>query len=132
MDARAAFQAVIDRYLLAYDRHDAAACAAVYAVDGQILSPFGPPVIGTAAIRAVHEEWFDEGETGKTMTIAEARAEGGTGFCLVAYAADVPDGAGGTTESRGLSLNTMTRRDGGDWVIRHTSITELDADDTGS
>lgn len=129
MDARSEFQRVIDQYLAAYEAHDSAGCAALYGEDAIILSPFGPPAIGREAIRAAHRAWFDEDETGKTMTVLRASIEGDTGHCLVAYAADVP-GDAGPQRAHGASLNTLSRVDGR-WRLTHTSLNELENDIAG-
>jgi uncharacterized protein (TIGR02246 family) len=129
MSAKDQFQQVMDRYLDRYAAHDAVGCAALYTKDGIILSPYGPPAIGSAAIRDEHAAWFLEGETNKTMTVLDAALDGATGFCLVAYSADIA-GQDGTTRVHGASVNTMTKDTAGTWLIRQTSLNELDQDIT--
>ena len=124
MDPLSTFQAVIDRDLAAYEAEDAEGCAALYAEDGELVSPFGPPVRGRVAIAAAHRDWFSEGETNKTMTVVRAGIDGALGYCLVRYAAEVPVAAGGRSQSRGLSLNVMERRSDGHWTIKLTSLNE--------
>ncbi|WP_306044956.1 SgcJ/EcaC family oxidoreductase [Nioella sp. MMSF_3534] len=131
MSARALLQEVLDSYLQAYTAHDAAGCAAAYTRDGQIFSPYGPPVTGTAAIVATHEAWFSEGETDKKMTILEARVDGDIAFCSLIYSAHVPVEGGNTERVFGSSLNTFLRQPDGHWKIRHTSLNELEDDQTG-
>ena len=124
MDARNIFQGLIDRYLANYAAHDAAGCAALYAPDGKVFSPFGPPAMGRDQIAATHLDWFKAGEADKTMTVTHAAIAGDLGYCLVAFEAGVP-GAGGTTERyRGTSLNVMERRSDGVWTIKLTSLNE--------
>lgn len=131
MTARALLQQVFDDYLVAYAAHDPAACAAAYTRDGQIFSPYGPPVTGTAAITATHVAWFAEGETDKKMTILEARADGDVAFCSAIYSAEIPTEDGGAMRVFGSSLNTFLRQPDGRWKIRHTSLNELEDDQTG-
>lgn len=131
MEFQDAFRAVIDRYLAGYENHDAQACASQYTPGGKIFSPWGDPVTGTKAIKALHEEWFSEGETDKVMTIFDAHADGNTGYFLVRYSANVPDKTGGSERVFGSSLNTLARQPGGQWKIQHTSINELDNEETG-
>ena len=129
MSAKDQFQHVMDRYLDRYAAHDASGCAACYMDDGIILSPYGPPVIGRAAIRDEHAAWFLEDESNKTMTVLDAALDGATGFCLVAYSADIA-GQDGATRVHGASVNTMTKDTAGNWLIRQTSLNELDHDIT--
>jgi len=131
MNARDEFQALIDRYLAGYERHDAQACAALYASDGKVLSPWGAPVTGSDAIKALHEDWFLEGESDKVMTVIDARADGNAGYCLVGYSANVPTDSGGLQRIFGSSLNTFVRQPGGQWKIHHTSINELENEEAG-
>ena len=128
------FQAVIDRYLAAYAAHDAAGCAAVYAPDAEVHSPFGQAAIGTAVIAAIHRDWFEDGETNKTMRVIRAGIDGNLGYCLVHFEADVPgDGGGqggGMDRFRGSSLNVMQRGADGIWTITLTSLNERQEQDT--
>jgi len=122
--AVATFQAVIDRYLAAYAGYDAAGCAALYGADGEIHSPFARPAKGQSEIEATHGNWFEDGETNKTMRVTHAGIDGDLGYCCVEYEADVPGADGGTDRFRGTSLNVMERRTGGDWTIKLTSLNE--------
>jgi len=122
---------VIARYLAAYEAHDAEGCAAVYAGNGLVLSPWGPPVRGPKAIAKAHLAWFKEGETGKRMTIDDLMVDGDTGFCLLRYSADVPEKSGAVSKVFGASLNTLQRQPDNSWKIRHTSLNELEDGETG-
>ena len=125
MDAVATFQALIDRYLAAYEAHDAAGCAAFYAPDAEMHSPYGPAATGRAEIAATHRDWFEEGETNKVMQVTSAGIVGDLGYCLVRFEANMPAADGGTEQSRGISLNLMERRDDGVWTIALASLNEL-------
>lgn len=114
MDAVATFQPLIDRYLAAYEAHDAAGCAALYA----------------AEIEAEHRRWFEDGETDKTMAVTRAGIDGDLGYCLVHFEANVPGPKGGTDRFCGTSLNAMERRSDGVWTIKLTSLNELVEHDT--
>ena len=118
-------QRIWDAYVDDYMAHDAAACAAYYQPEGEIHSPFGPPVVGARAIRATHQDWFAEGETNKTITVLDARAEGTLAYCLSAYSADVPQTRGPAVTESGTSLNVLERQPGGGWKIRYTSLNAL-------
>ena len=124
MDPLSTFQAVIDRYLAAYEAEDAEGCAAFQAEDGEIVSPFGPPAQGRPEIAALHRDGFAEGVTDKVMTVIRAGIDGALGYYLVRYAAEVPGVAGIPEQSRGLTLNVMQRRSDGHWTIKPTSLNE--------
>lgn len=119
----------MNRYLERYAAHDSEGCADLYAETGVILSPYGPPAIGRAAIRDEHAAWFLEGETNKSMMVLDAALDGAAGFCLVAYSADVP-GDNGPMRVHGASVNTLTKDKDGDWLIQQTSLNELEHDMT--
>ena len=130
MDAVATFQAVIDRYLAACEAHNAAGCAAFYATDGEVHSPFGPPAKGPAEIAAEHRRWFEEGEIDKTMVVIRAGSGGEPGYCLVRFVADVSGPEGGMERFRGTSLIVMERRTDGVWTIKLTSLNEAEKQGT--
>ena len=131
MDDATAIRDLIAGYLAAYERHDAAGCGAVYSDDAIALSPWGPPLFGSAAITAAHVEWFKEGETNKVMTIDDLVVDGDSGICLLHYEADVPGDNGETCKAFGASLNAMQRQSEGVWKIRHTSLNEFTDRPTG-
>ncbi len=116
---------LIETYLANYQAEDAAGCAACYTQDGQILSPYGPPIIGRAAIAAAHGEWFLENEENKKMDVQFLRTERSIGFCLAVYEADVPGQDRGIEKQRGTSLITLERSNEG-WKIWHTSLNPLE------
>lgn len=120
-------QTVMDQYLAAYEAHDSVACADFYTENGVIISPFGPPCVGRPAIEAEHSAWFEDGETNKTLTVLQASISGSTGFCLVSYSADVPSDAG-VKRVYGASLNALEKDAAGTWLLRHTSLNELEHD----
>lgn len=128
MDDQAAIRDVIARYLAAYESRDAAGCAAVYASDSIMLSPWSPPLHGPAEIAAAHTEWFGEGETNKVMTTHRLTVDGDIGVCLIHYNADVPGHVGKVC---GASLNTLARQFDGSWKISLCSLNELEDDHTG-
>jgi uncharacterized protein (TIGR02246 family) len=129
MTAVVQFQSIMNSYLERYAAHDSKGCADLYTEDAVILSPYGPPAIGRTAIRDEHATWFLEGETNKSMTVLDAALDGATGFCLVAYSADI-SGEQGQTRIYGASLNTLKKDPDGKWLIHQTSLNELEHDMT--
>jgi ketosteroid isomerase-like protein len=122
LQARALFQPVFDRYFDACTSHDAGACAAEYTADGQVFSPCRAPATGSAAIRALHEDWFQMGDSKRDVSIMDAHVDGQVGFCSLVFSVDIdfPDGVTGTV--LGSSLNTLLKQPDGSWKIRHTSF----------
>ena len=117
--------AAISGYFEAYARHDAAGCAACYAPDAWITSPWGPPVTGQEAIEAVHEAWFEEGERDKTYDILDLRVGDTLAVCLLRYDATVPT-ENGEVAVAGVSLNGFSKSESGRWLWTHTSLNELE------
>lgn len=98
----------------AYRAADAAACASMWTENGAIYSPFGPPLMGRAAIEAAHREWTAGGAgEDKILQVVDVAADGGMAWCLVRYA---EPGESGT------SLNVLERQADGTWLIRLTSL----------
>lgn len=121
-------QELVARYLAAYAAQDAAGCAALYDEVGVILSPWAPPVHGPARIARTHETWFADGETNKTMEIADLVVSGDIAVCLLHFAADMPGG----DRVEGTSLNSLKRQADGGWKFLHTSLNMLGAaEETG-
>ena len=115
--------AVMESYNTAYRACDAGGCAAVYASEATIYSPFGPPLKGREAITAAHEIWFASGEKNKRIDILDCAACGDLGYCLIAYSASVTEDDGSVRQEAGTNLLAMVR-EGGSWRIRHSSMNE--------
>ena len=115
-------EALVDALLEASRRHDAKACASLFAEDAVLLSPYGPIARGREAIEATHRSWFAEGETNKRLDILETRLSGDTGYCMLAYAGDYVQPDGSVVTERGVSLNALARTERGDWIIRVSSL----------
>ena len=121
-----AIRAQMSVYLKAYEKYDAAGCAAIYAVEALVLTPWGPPAKGRSAIADTHREWFEEGETNKSLTIADLRVSGDHATCLMGFSADVPADGGGTEPSHGSSLSVLARNNDGIWLIQQQMLLGLD------
>ncbi|MBK0400364.1 nuclear transport factor 2 family protein [Limibaculum sp. M0105] len=112
---------LIEDYLSAYAAHDAHGCAAVYAPDGVIMTPFEPIVTGRPAIQSVHRDWFDDSEREKRIDIVEYHSDGFYAHCLLHWSVivDGPDGL--PTQEGGCSLNILECRQG-EWLITRTAL----------
>lgn len=108
------FQELLDAYVSSYRAKDAAACASVYAPDGKLFSPFGPPAIGRRAIEATHRDWVEDGAENKEIRVVDAGGSGDVAWCLAHFSE-------GSTGS-GTSLNILERQPDGAWLITHCSL----------
>ena len=116
MDFKTTFQKLLDSYVASYRSADAVGCASVFAVEGELYSPYGPPVIGRAAIEATHQVWVSDGAENKEMIVKDAGGQGDIGWCLAHYS----EGSTG----RGTALNVLERQPDGKWLITHCSLNE--------
>ena len=110
-------EALWGAYAEAYNSGDAEGCAAVFAEDGEIHSPYGPPIRGRSGIAAAHAEWFEEGEENKSLTVLRTETSGSLAMCLARYSAEVPQAGGAPETVGGVSLNTLRRQPDGTYLI---------------
>ena len=114
-------KSLVARYLAAYNAHDARGCAAVFAPDGVILTPFEPIVTGRAAIQTAHVEWFDEAERDKRFDIIEWHSDGLYAYCLLHWSVIVDGPDGMPAQEGGTSLNILEARQG-EWLITRSAL----------
>jgi ketosteroid isomerase-like protein len=101
----------------AYRVGDAQGCAAFFTQDAILLSPYAVPTTGQDAIADLHRVWVGDGGNSKTLEVVDCGHSGDLGWCLVAYH------EGGVTGS-GKSLNIVTRRSDGEWLISHCVLSD--------
>jgi ketosteroid isomerase-like protein len=123
MSIETEMQAVIDRYVDAYIRHDLAAIGAIYSDAASIYSPYGPAALGNAAVVETHKDWFSANEQNKRLSMLRAEAVGDLAYCVMQYAGDFPDEAGNLVTESGVSMNVLKRHADGLWQIHITSLT---------
>ena len=75
-DLRSTIAAADTRWSAAFARGDAAAVAAIYTADGQILAAGAEPVQGTAALTKFMQGVLDEGVGSITLTTLEVVGQG--------------------------------------------------------
>ena len=72
MSIRDDLQKLFDLYAAAYQAGDATACATMFALNGELYSPYAPPARGRAAIEALHQVWTQEGGSSKHVIVIDA------------------------------------------------------------
>lgn len=112
-------QSLLDAYARAYQEGDAAACAKLYAPDGELHSPYAPPARGRSEIEELHKAWTEHVSGEKTLAIVEAGASGDLAWCLATYSE-------GHATGNGTSLNVLERQADGSWLIRMSSLNSTD------
>jgi ketosteroid isomerase-like protein len=119
MSIRDDLQNLLNIYVAAYQAGDAAACAAVFAPNGELHSPYAPPARGRAAIAALHEVWTEAGGDGKQLTVIDDGGSGDLAWCLASFSE-------GQVTGSGTSLNIFERHADGKWLVRISSLNSND------
>lgn len=119
MSIRDDLQKLFDIYCAAYQVGDAATCASIFALDGELYSPYAPPARGRAAIEALHGVWTQEVGGGKQLIVIDAGRSGDLAWCLATFSE-------GQVTGDGTSLNILERHAGGDWLVRVCSLNSSD------
>jgi ketosteroid isomerase-like protein len=112
-------QALLETYLEAYRKKDAAGCVACYASNAVVYSSYGPPVQGRAAIENLHRDWVSEGGGDKTLDILRAGTDRDSSWCVARFSEPDPP-------SEGFSLNVFERDENGTWLITVSSLSEYE------
>ena len=106
-----AIRDVVSRYETASNEGDAAALAALYAVDALLLPPDGGMVSGRDAIL---EFWQDGIEPGISFEVVGSRAAGGSGYVVGRFLVEATESA--PADSGKYVLCLQRQRDGG-WLV---------------
>jgi ketosteroid isomerase-like protein len=112
-------QALLQTYLEAYRKKDAAGCAACYASNAVVYSSYASPVQGRAAIEDLHRDWVSEGGGDKTLDILRAGTDRDSSWCVARFSEPDPP-------SEGFSLNVFERDKNGTWLITVSSLSEYE------
>lgn len=110
-------QELLDTYAAAYRAADAAGCAAMFAPECELHSPFAPPARGRSEVEALHRVWTVEGGADKTLAVVGAGGSGDLAWCVAAFSE-------GPATGSGTSLNVFERQPDGRWLIRICSLNE--------
>ena len=66
---------LLQNYLEAYHKKDAAGCAACFASNAVLYSSYAAPLKGRDAIEEGHRDWVSEGGCDKTLDIMRAGSD---------------------------------------------------------
>ena len=110
----------------AFNQGDTATLIGLYAEDALLLSPGIPEVRGREAIMAGFQELLDAGWKNIALNTVETGSEGGLGYHVGKFAADVPADDGTSKRETGKYTDIYKRRDDGSWQI-HVTMFNSDA-----
>lgn len=110
-------RALLQKYLEAYRKKDPGGCAACFASNAVLYSPYAAPVEGRDAIYNVHRDWVSEGGADKTLDIIRAGSDRASSWCVARFSEGDPP-------VEGFSLNVFERDENGAWVIAVSSLSE--------
>jgi ketosteroid isomerase-like protein len=110
---------LLERYLEAYRKKDAAGCAACFASNAVLYSSYAAPVEGRDAIEVVHRDWVSEGGADKTLDIVCAGSDRESSWCVARFSEGDPP-------NEGFSLNVFERDENGAWLISVSSLSEYE------
>ncbi len=114
MSIREDREAMNARYVEAFNRGDAAACADLYAEDAAFLLSGSHPLRGRQAIQALHQRFIEAGVKMISLDTLDVEAHGDLAYAIVAYA---------TEEESGKALLVMKRQPDGSWKTQIESVT---------
>jgi uncharacterized protein (TIGR02246 family) len=92
----------------------------MYAEDALLLSPGSPEVRGREAIMAGFQELMDAGWNNIALSTVEISSDGGLGYHVGKFAADVPADDGSSKRETGKYTDIYKRREDGSWQIHVT------------
>jgi len=112
-------RALLQTYLEAYRKKDAAGCAVCFAPNAVLYSSYSAPVEGGNAIENVHRDWLSEGGGDKTLDIVRAGSDIESSWCVARFSEGDPP-------EEGFSLNVFERDKNGTWLIAVSSLSEYE------
>ncbi|HLA15425.1 MAG TPA: nuclear transport factor 2 family protein [Candidatus Limnocylindrales bacterium] len=115
-------EAVMERWLEAIERDDAAACAALCTEEAIFLSSDAPTARGRDGIEAIAQAWIDAGERNDRRTTLASGHSGDLGWLARSYAVDFDDDDGGVMTETGRYVIVFRRAPEGAWMIEALSI----------
>jgi ketosteroid isomerase-like protein len=122
MPIRDEMQVLMDRWTKGFVEGDIETCVDVYTKDAAVYSPYSEPKCGSDGIRDLFDQWHQQGETNKRVTVEDAAGDGSVAYCLVSYSGDYPQDDGSYVTESGISLNIAEKQPDGSWKLRISSM----------
>jgi ketosteroid isomerase-like protein len=109
-------QILMNAMAISYSEGDAAACASMFTMDGELISPYAPTARGRAEIEELHRVWT-KGVGNKKLIVINAGGSGDFAWCLANFFED-------KVTAEGSSLCVFERQHDKTWLIRMCSLNE--------
>ena len=113
------------RFAETFNRGDINALMGVHAEDFLLLPPNSPAERGAEAATSSFQGLMDAGWKNISFSTVEFGSDGGLGYHVGQYSADVPTEDGGTTKEKGKYIDIYKRLPDGSWKI-HVTIFNSD------
>ncbi len=131
MTTRREIETVFKRWIDAYIRGDAAACAALFTEDGSLLPDGEPAARGRPAVEALHRAWIKGGgEMNKRAESVVVESSGDLAYQVATYAGDYRRDDGSIVTDRGKGVSIYERQSDGSWKLK-VAILNSDAPQSG-
>ncbi len=108
------------RFAETFNRGDINALMGVHAEDFLLLPPNSPAERGGEAATSSFQGLMDAGWKNISFSTVEFGSDGGLGYHVGQYSADVPTEDGGTTKEKGKYIDIYKRLPDGSWKIHVT------------
>jgi ketosteroid isomerase-like protein len=111
-------QKFMNEMAMYYSAGDAAACARMFTLNGELFSPYSPTAHCRDEIEELHRVWTD-GVSNKKLTVVDAGGSGDLAWCLAIFSE-------GEVTVEGTSFCVFERQPDGSWLIRICSLNGVD------
>jgi uncharacterized protein (TIGR02246 family) len=107
-----------DAFLAAYERGDAAACAAFYTEDATVLPGDRPVAIGRAEIEALFAGIFKQGAKKLSLIPGEVSCDGDLAYEIGTAILEIPQSDGSLLFDERRYLTVLKRQSDGSWRMQ--------------
>jgi uncharacterized protein (TIGR02246 family) len=115
-DPRPAIERVVQEFMDAFERGDAAAVASLYVGDAKLMPPNQPRLEGAEAIRSFWQGAMDAGVREARIEIEDVEAQGEVAIEVGKYTLTIEQSNGERVSDRGKYVAIWKRR-GGEWRL---------------
>ena len=115
-------QSIADEWVELFMAHDLDGCVETFLPNGSIYSPYHVAGEGLNAVRAVHDQWLQSGETNKKLTVIDGRITGDVAYYIGHYSGDYPNDDGTAYTESGVVVAIYHRDVDGKWRCRVSAL----------